>query len=116
MFGSCNSETESTNAFKESLSSVQVDSSWYLGVDGDNDGGMNCKLAAARLWVLLQQPIDEAQQLHHALLCTACIPEPDHQCVLTVDFALLLDGCLSQGLASHAAVNGSVREQSRHSI
>lgn len=62
--------------------------------------------------MLLQQPIDEAQQLHHAFLCTACIPEPHHQCMATAEFALLLNRCLSKDLAAHAAVSGPVGEQS----
>ncbi len=45
----------------------------HLGVDGDDDGGVPGEVAAAGLWVLVQEPVHVAQQLHHALVRSACI-------------------------------------------
>ena len=48
----------------------------HLGVDWHNDGSMSSQFAAAGLRMLLQQSIDEAQQLHHALFSTSCRAVP----------------------------------------
>jgi hypothetical protein len=44
----------------------------YLRVDGDHDRGVVGQLAATGLCVAVHKPIQTAQQLHHAVVCSSC--------------------------------------------
>ena len=50
------------------IAGMTARNSCYLRVDRHYDGSMGRQLSGSRLRVFLKQAIDQAQQLHHALL------------------------------------------------